>query len=139
MLNVNRADVEQMVKIIEYITENEERSSVEQVMADCGLSFDEYRLMSRLSMPTIRKKNEYNGMKVRATYYKAALERLRVNDKELDGLLEAVKKYLDRRFKEDKADEGDVHTVARGEGEDVVQAGGSGDDGDDGHPEEWAI
>jgi hypothetical protein len=139
MLNVNRADVEQMVKIIDYILENEDKVSVEQLMADCGLTFEEYRLMSALSMPAIRKKNEYKGMKVRATYYKAALERLRADDKELDGLLAAVKEYLDRRFKEDKADEGDVHTVARGEGEDVIQEGGEGDDWDDGHPEEWAI
>jgi hypothetical protein len=99
MLNVNRADVEQMVKIIEYITENEERSSVEQVMADCGLTFDEYRLMSRLSMPTIRKKNEYKGAKVRAMYYKTAYAKEKAEREKLDEMLMTAKGWLDRRFR----------------------------------------
>lgn len=99
MLNVNRADVEQMVKIIDYILENEDKVSVEQLMADCGLTFEEYRLMSALSMPAIRKKNEYKGAKVRAMYYKTAYAKEKAEREKLDEMLMMAKGWLDRRFR----------------------------------------
>ena len=99
MLNVNRADVEQMVKIIDYILENEDKVSVEQLMADCGLTFEEYRLMSALSMPAIRKKNEYKGAKVRAMYYKTAYAKEKAEREKLDDMLMTAKGWLDRRFR----------------------------------------
>ncbi len=139
MLNVNRADVEQMVKIIDYILKNEDRVSVEQLMADCGLTFEEYRLMSALAMPAIRKKNEYKGAKVRAMYYKTVYAKEKAEREKLDELLLMAKGYLDKRYKEDKKNESNVYTVARSEGEDAVQASGADNDGAEGHPEEWAI
>ena len=99
MLNVNRADVDQMVKIIDYILENEDKVSVEQLMADCGLTFEEYRLMSALSMPAIRKKNEYKGAKVRAMYYKTAYAKEKAEREKLDDMLMTAKGWLDRRFR----------------------------------------
>ena len=99
MLNVNRADVDKMVKIIDYILENEDKVSVEQLMADCGLTFEEYRLMSALSMPAIRKKNEYKGAKVRAMYYKTAYAKEKAEREKLDEMLMMAKGWLDRRFK----------------------------------------
>jgi hypothetical protein len=99
MLNVNRADVEQMVKIIDYILDNEDKVTVEQLMADCGLTFEEYRLMSALSMPAIRKKNEYKGAKVRAMYYKTAYAKEKAVREKLDEMLMMVKGWLDRRFR----------------------------------------
>ena len=99
MLNVNRADVEQMVKIIDYILENEDKVSVEQLMADCGLTFEEYRLMSALSMPAIRKKNEYKGAKVRAMYYKTVYNKEKAEREKLDDMLMTAKGWLDRRFR----------------------------------------
>ena len=99
MLNVNRADVEQMVKIIDYILENEDKVSVEQLMADCGLTFEEYRLMSALAMPAIRKTNEYKGAKVRAMYYKTAYAKEKAEREKLDDMLMTAKGWLDRRFR----------------------------------------
>ena len=99
MLNINRADVEQRVKIIEYITENEEKGSVDKLLADCGLTFEEYRLMSALAMPAIRKKNEYKGAKVRAMYYKTAYNKEKAEREKLDDMLMTAKWWLDRRFK----------------------------------------
>jgi hypothetical protein len=99
MLNVNRADVEQMVKIIDYILDNEDKVTVEQLMADCGLTFEEYRLMSALSMPAIRKKNEYKGAKVRAMYYKTAYAKEKAEREKLDEMLMMANGWLDRRFR----------------------------------------
>jgi hypothetical protein len=99
MLNVNRADVEQIVKIIDYILDNEDKVTVEQLMADCGLTFEEYRLMSALSMPAIRKKNEYKGAKVRAMYYKTAYAKEKAEREKLDEMLMMAKGWLDRRFR----------------------------------------
>lgn len=99
MLNINRADVEQMVKIIEYILDNEDKVTVEQLMANCGLTFEEYRLMSALAMPAIRKKNEYKGTKVRAMYYKTVYNKEKAEREKLDEMLIMAKGWLDRRFK----------------------------------------
>lgn len=99
MLNVNRADVEQMVKIIDYILDNEDKVTVEQLMADCGLTFEEYRLMSALAMPAIRKKNEYKGAKVRDMYYKTVYNKEKAEREKLDDMLMTAKGWLDRRFK----------------------------------------
>ena len=139
MLNINRADVEQMVKIIEYITENEEKVSVDKLLADCGLTFEEYRLMSALSMPTIRKKNEMRSWRSKAYVYKNLYDSEKQERAKLDELLLMAKGYLDKRYKEDKRNESNVYTVARSEGSDAVQASGADNDGAEGHPEEWAI
>lgn len=143
MLNINRADVNQMVKIIEYITENEEKVSVDKLLADCGLTFDEYRLMSALSMPTIRKKNDMRAWRSKAYVYKKLYDSEKQEREKLDELLDELllmaKGYLDKRYKEEKKNESNVYTVARSEGEDAVQASGTDNDGAEGHPEEWAI
>ena len=136
MLNINRADVEQMVKIIEYITENEEKVNVDKLLADCGLTFDEYRLMSALSMPTIRKKNDMRAWRSKAYVYKKLYNSEKQEREKLDELLLMAKGYLDKRYKEDKRNESNVYTVARSEGEDAVQASGADNDGAEGHPEE---
>lgn len=99
MLNINRADVEQMVKIIEYITENEEKVSVDKLLADCGLTFDEYRLMSALSMPTIRKKNDMRSWRSKAYVYKNLYNSEKQEREKLDDMLMTAKGWLDRRFK----------------------------------------
>ena len=139
MLNINRADVNQMVKIIEYITEKEEKVNVDKLLADCGLTFDEYRLMSALSMPTIRKKNDMRAWRSKAYVYKKLYNSEKQEREKLDELLLMAKGYLDKRYKEDKKNESNVYTVARSEGEDAVQASGTDNDGAEGHPEEWAI
>lgn len=139
MLNINRADVEQMVRIIEYIVENEEKVSVEKLLAECGLKFDEYRLMSALAMPTIRKKNEMRSWRSKAYVYKNLYANEKQEREKLDEVLMMAKDYLDRRYKEGEKNERDVYTVARGEGKDAVQEGGSDNDGGEGHPEEWAV
>jgi len=114
MLNVNRADVEQMAKIIDYILENEDKVSVEQLMADCGLTFEEYRLMSALAMPAIRKKNEYKGARVRAMYYKTVYAKEKAEREKLDEMLMTAKGWLDRRFR----NKGEKEVVLDGYGDD---------------------
>lgn len=99
MLNINRADVEQMAKIIDYILDNGDKVSVEQLMADCGMTFEEYRMMCALAMPAIRKQNEYKGARVRAMYYKTAYGKEKAEREKLDEMLMMAKGWLDRRFR----------------------------------------
>ena len=120
MLNINRADVEQMVKIIEYITENEEKVNVDKLLADCGLTFDEYRLMSALSMPTIRKKNDMRAWRSKAYVYKKLYNSEKQEREKLDELLLMAKGYLDKRYKEDKKNESNVYIQPYEEGGDSV-------------------
>lgn len=139
MLNINRADVEQMVKIIEYILDNEDKVTVDQLMKDNGLTFEEYRLMSALAMPAIRRKNDLGRVKAKGAYYKGVYIREKHERERLEDALRMAHDYLNRYFKEDTRNESDVYTVARSEGEDAVQASGTDNDGAEGHPEEWAI
>lgn len=139
MLNVNRADVEQMVNIIEYILDKDNKVSVDQLMKDNGLTFEEYRLMSALAMPAIHRKNDLVRVKSKGAYYKGVYLKEKHERERLEDALRMAYDYLDRYFKEDKKDESDVHILAGREGEDTVSASGAGDDGEEGHPEEWAV
>jgi len=139
MLNINRADVDQMVKIIEYILDKEDKVTVDELMKDNGLTFDEYRLMSALAMPAIRRKNELSHVKAKGSYYKGAYIREKHERERLEDALRMAHEYLNIYFKEDMKSESDVHILAGGEGSDAVQASGTDNDGAEGHPEEWAI
>ena len=98
MLNVNKADVEQMVEIIEYILSNEGKVTVERLMKECNLTFDEYRLMSALCMPAIRRKNELVTMKSKAAYFKGAYTKEKAERKNMEQAMLMAKDYLDRKF-----------------------------------------
>ena len=139
MLNINRADVEQMVKIIEYILDKEDKVTVDQLMKDNGLTFEEYRLMSALAMPAIRRKNDLSRVKTKGAYYKGVYIREKHERERLEDALRIAHDYLNRYFKEDIRNESDVHILADGEGTDVVQTSGADNNGEEGHPEEWAI
>ena len=139
MLNINRADVDQMVKIIEYILDKEDKVTVDELMKDNGLTFDEYRLMSALAMPAIRRKNELSSVKAKGSYYKGAYIREKHERERLEDALWMAHEYLNRYFKEDMKSESDVHILAGGEGADAVQTGGADNDGEEGHPENWAV
>jgi hypothetical protein len=139
MLNINRTDVEQIIKIIEYILDKEDKVTVDQLMKDNGLTFEEYRLMSALAMPAIRRKNDLGRVKSKGAYYKGMYIREKHERERLEDALKMAHDYLNRYFKEDTKNESNVHILAGGEGTDAVQASGSGDDWEEGHPEEWAI
>lgn len=139
MLNINRADVEQMVKIIEYILDKEDKVTVDQLMKDNGLTFEEYRLMSALAMPAIRRKNDLGRVKAKGAYYKGVYIREKHERERLEDALRMAHDYLNRYFKEDTRNESDVYTVARSEGEDAVQASGTDNDGAEGTPDEITV
>lgn len=98
MLNINRADVEQMVKIIEYILDNESRVSIDQLMHDNGLTFEEYRMMSALAMPAIKRRNMYYTAKAQMNYYKSAYNKALDEREKLDEALKIAQDFLGRHF-----------------------------------------
>ena len=98
MQNISKKDVERMVGIIEYIVSNDTKVSVDQVMKDCDLTFEEYRLMSALAMPTIRRRNDYLSVKSMASRYKALWNQEKADRERTDEVLAVAKNYLDRRF-----------------------------------------
>ena len=98
MLNINRADVEQIVGIIEYILLHENTVTIDQLMKDCNLTFEEYRLMSALCMPAIRRKNDLGNMRARAAYYKGMYTQTKAELDKVNEAMRTAKDYLDRRF-----------------------------------------
>ena len=98
MLNINRADVDQMVGIIEYILSNEDKVTVDKLLKECNLTFEEYRLMSVLAMPAIRRKNDLSNMRARAAYYKGVYIQAKNELDKVNEALMTAKEYLNRHF-----------------------------------------
>ena len=98
MLNVNRADVDQMLQIIDYLLRNENKVTIEKLLEDCHLTFDEYRLISALAMPAVREHNAMLNMKSRAAYYKGLYVQCKNECEKTDEIMRMAKDYLDRRF-----------------------------------------
>ena len=98
MLNINKADVEQLVEIMEYILEKEGTVSVEKLMKDNGLTFEEYRLVSALTMPAIRRKNDFANMKAKAAYFKGVYLKEKYEREKTEEVLQIAKEYLDRKL-----------------------------------------
>lgn len=117
-MNIELKDRKKIVEVLEYLLEHESDTTVEKLMKDCGISFEEYRMVSDLAMPCERLKSELSSAVHRANYYK--------------GLCYKLMRELGKN-------ESELHLLAWGGRADVVQAGGEGDDGDDGHPEDWAV
>ena len=98
MLNINRADVEQLVKMIEYLLDNESKVSIDQLMHDNGLTFEEYRLVSALAMPAIKRRNMYYTAKAQMSYYKSAYNKALDEREKLDDVLKLAQDFLERHF-----------------------------------------
>ena len=98
MLNINRADVEQLVEIMEYLLEKEGTVSVEKLMKDNGITFEEYRLVSALTMPAIRRKNELGSVKARCASYKGLYMREKAEHEKMEEVMRIAKDYLDRKL-----------------------------------------
>ncbi len=102
MLSINRVEVKHIVKVMEYILAHETDVSVDTLMNACKIDFDEYRLISELSMPAIRRKNELASMKAQMCYYKNEYLREKKNREKMDRDLRKVRECLDNYFKEEK-------------------------------------
>ncbi len=129
MIEINRNDRQRIVRAIEYLVEHGDNKTINDMLKQCGITFEEYRAICDIAMPTIRQHADVIIHKHRAAFYKGRYNR---KLKEAEMLL---KKYQDGG----RIDESDLHLLAAGEREDFVSASYQGDDGEEGHPEEWAI
>lgn len=129
MIDIDIKDRRRIVKTIEYLIEHGDNRTVERLCKECGVTFGEYRIICDIAMPTIRQHADVIIHKHRAAFYKGRYHR------KLKAAEELLKKYQDGG----KIDESDLHLLAAGEREDFVSASYQGDDGEEGHPEEWAI
>jgi hypothetical protein len=129
MIDISNHDRKRIVRAIEYLVEHGDNRTVEMLCDECGVTFGEYRVICDIAMPAIRQHADVIIHKHRAAFYKGRYNR---KLKEAEMLL---KKYQDGGT----IDESDLHLLAAGEREDFVSASYQGDDGEEGHPEEWAI
>ena len=58
MLNLTKDDVDKIVYSIEYLVRYQDKRTVARMMKDCDLTFDEYRIVCDLAMPTIREHSD---------------------------------------------------------------------------------
>jgi len=129
VIDIDIKDRKRIVKAIEYLIEHGDNRTVGDMLKQCGITFEEYRAICDIAMPAIRQHADVIIHKHRAAFYKGRYNR------KLKAAEELLKKYQE----EGKIDESDLHLLAAGEREDFVSASYQGDDGEEGHPEEWAI
>ena len=129
MIEIDRKDRQRIVRAIEYLVEHGDNKTVDDMLKQCGITFEEYRVICDIAMPAIRQHADVIIHKHRAAFYKGRYNR------KLKAAEELLKKYQE----EGTIDERDLHLLAAGEREDFVSASYQGDDGEEGHPEEWAI
>ena len=129
MIDIDIKDRQRIVRVVEYLVEHGDNRTVERLCNECGVTFGEYRVICDIAMPAIRQHADVIIHKHRAAFYKGRYYR------KLNAAEELLKKYQDGG----KIDESDLHLLAAGEREDFVSASYQGDDGEEEHPEEWAI
>lgn len=100
MVKLTREQVKELVDAIEYMLAHEGTVSVATLMKELAIEdFDDYRNLSALCMPAIRKKNEMMAYKVSAAQYKGLYNKERQDRVVTDEMLKVAYDYLDRRFK----------------------------------------
>ena len=129
MIEIDRKDRQRIVRAIEYLVEHGDNKTVDDMLKQCGITFKEYRAICDIAMPAIRQHADVIIHKHRAAFYKGRYNR------KLKAAEELLKKYQE----EGTIDERDLHLLAAGDREDFISASYQGDDGEEGHPEEWAI
>lgn len=129
MIDIDKKDRQRIVNGIEYLVAHGDNGTVEKMMKVCDITFAEYRVICDLAMPAIREHSDVFTNKYRAGYYKGCLTRK----------LEEAQMVLNKYRKEGKIDESDLLVLAERDGERFVPAGSEDNDGEEGHPEEWAV
>ena len=129
MIDIDIKDRQRIVRVIEYLVEHGDNRTVERLCKECGVTFQEYRVICDIAMPAIRQHADVIIHKHRAAFYKGRYHRK----------LDAAEKILKKYQEEGTIDECDLHLLAAGEREDFISTSYQGDDGEEGHPEEWAI
>ena len=74
MLDLTKNDVDKIVDSIEYLVRYQDKRTVARMMKDCDLTFDEYRIVCDLAMPTIREHSDTLSAKHSLAYWKAQLQ-----------------------------------------------------------------
>ena len=70
MLDMTKDDLDKIVNGVEYLLSYADTRPVARMMKDCGLTFDEYRLVCDIAMPAIRQQSQYRAAKQSLNYYK---------------------------------------------------------------------
>jgi len=129
MIDISSRDRKRIVYAIEYLIAHGDSVTVNQMLKDCRITAKEYRVICDIAMPTIREHADIIIQKHRAAFYKG-----RYNRK-----LNKAAEILDKFRKGGTVNESDLRILAAGDREDFVSASRKDNDGEEGHPEEWAI
>ena len=112
MIEINRKDRQRIVRAIEYLVEHGDNKTVDDMLKQCGITFEEYRAICDIAMPTIRQHADVIIHKHRAAFYKGRYHR------KLKAAEELLKKYQE----EGTINESDLHLLAKGRRTDAAKA-----------------
>ena len=98
MVKLTRKEIDELVYDMEYLLENEAKISVSELCKNLGITFEDYRTLSDLTMPAIRMKNEMGNVRMRAAYYKGVYTAAKNDLDKLDEVMHMAKCFLDRRY-----------------------------------------
>lgn len=69
-MEMSKADRERIVYAIEYLLSYADTRPIARMQKDCGLTFDEYRLVCDLAMPAMRQQSLFRAAKQSLNYHK---------------------------------------------------------------------
>lgn len=98
MVKLTREQVKELVEAMEVFLAHEATMSVSDLMHKLGIDFEEYRVLSDLCMPAIRRKNEAMSYRVSASQYKGLYNREKLERVKTDEVLQVAYNYLYNRF-----------------------------------------
>lgn len=101
MIELTRQDVRELVEFMEFFIENESIITIDDLMKKYDITFDEYRILSALCMPAIRRNNERKNILANTNYYKGAKKKLEEKLKEAEKALILAQKYVNAENPQD--------------------------------------
>lgn len=103
MVKLTREQTKDLVEKMEFFLDNEGTMTVSELMKKLDIEdFDDYRRLSELSMPAIRRKNDVVSYRTSAAQYKGLYHKERQDRVVTDEVLKAAMEYLERRFRNRK-------------------------------------
>ena len=103
MVKLTREQAKDLVEKMEFFLDNEGTMTVSELMKKLDIEdFDDYRRLSELCMPAIRRKNDAVSYRVSAAQYKGLYHKERQDRVVIDEVLKAAMEYLERRFRNRK-------------------------------------
>ena len=121
MIEMSNSDRKRAVNAMEYMIKHMDSVTIEQIMKDCNITFQEYRILSELMMPAVRSKSLQAHYRIKAGLYKRRIKDMNYKLAKANDALDNLNKYMADCMQETETNEMDVGMWNAGRGDSAVQ------------------